>query len=30
VCRIATATLTALAGADLLQFVHAWLEQAAG
>lgn len=26
--RIATATLTALAGADLLQFVHAWLEKA--
>lgn len=28
--RIATATLTALAGADLLQFVHAWLEKASG
>jgi hypothetical protein len=28
--RIATSTLTALAGADLLQFVHAWLEKASG
>ena len=25
--RIASGTLTALAGADLLQFVHAWLEK---
>jgi hypothetical protein len=27
--RLATATLTALSGADLLQFAHSWLEQAA-
>jgi hypothetical protein len=27
--RIAMATFTALAGADMLQFVHAWLEQEA-
>lgn len=27
--RLATATLSALAGADLLQFAHALLEQAA-
>lgn len=28
--RLAMATLTALSGADLLQFGHAWLERAAG